>query len=134
MPEEGKETKTPAITSPSLPDFTSVIQSKSLDLETKRKKVLEGLGLRHPRKKYASPDERKAAAKKRREERKAERAKVLGKYGIAPKKKGPRLTKAQRKTRRSKRGKERREFLREQAKQHPELAKKYGIDVSRFKL
>ena len=117
-----------------VPDFTNVLQSQDISVADKRRHVLEGLGLKGKRRKYKSPGERKEAAKKRREERKAVREKALGEYGLQSKAKGPKLTKEQKKARRSGRSKERRSFMREMAKQNPDLAKKYGIDVGRFKL
>ena len=132
--KESKSKEIVAVEEGSVPDFSHILQSKDLSLEDKRRRVLEELKMRKPRRKYASPAERKEAAKKRRDKRKAERVKVLDRYGIAPKKKGPKMSKAERKRRRSKRGKEKRGFLREMARENPELAKTYGIDVSRFKL
>jgi len=117
-----------------LPDFSSVIKSESLSLAEKRKKVLEGLGLKRTKKVYANSEERKAAAKKRREERKATRREYLSRYGLEPRKKGPKLTKEERKKKRSERGKVKRGFLREMARANPDLAKKYGIDPNRFRL
>ena len=136
MPKKGTEI-VPAenlIPVTSTPDFTNILESESLSIAEKRKKVLEELGLRSTRRKYASPEERKEAAKKRRDERRAARAKVLEQYGLEPKTRGPKLTKAEKKKRRSERGKARRSFLREMAKAQPELAKKYGIDPSKFKI
>lgn len=129
LPAGGLQAGTTAI-----PDFSAIIQSESLDLAEKRKKVLEQLGLRRPRKKYATPGERKEASKKRREGRKATRLEALKKYGLEPKKKGPKMSKEERGKKRSERGKSRREFMREMARGSPDLAKKYGIDPSRFKL
>jgi len=135
-----KKENLPAIVQPgtgeavSVPDFSSIITSESLTIAEKRKKVLEGLGMRTRKKKYESVEERKAASKLRREERKKERLSALAQYGLEPRKKGPRKTKAQKKKARSERGKARREFMREMAKASPDLAKKYGIDPSRFKL
>lgn len=117
-----------------VPDFTDVLQSQDISIADKRKHVLEGLGLKGKRRKYKSPEERKEAAKKRKEERKAERDKTLEGYGLLPRVKGPKLTKEQRKVKRSVRSKERRSFMRDMAKQNPDLAKTYGIDVGRFKL
>lgn len=115
-------------------DFSKVIESESLTLAQKRKEVLEALGLKRKKKKYDTPEEKKAAAKKRRDERKATRREVLKKYGLEPRKKGPKMTQAERKKKRSERGKTKRGFLREMARANPDLAKKYGIDPSRFKL
>jgi len=117
-----------------LPDFSNVLQKEDMSIADKRNYVLEQTGLKGRKRKYKSVEERKAAAKARREERKAKRVAVLEKYGLEPKKKGPKLTKEQKKARRSARAKERRSFMREMAKQQPDLAKKYGIDVKRFKL
>lgn len=117
-----------------LPDFSSVLQKEDLSIADKRRIILEGVGLKGKKKKYESVEERKAASKARREERKAKRTEVLAKYGLEPKKKGPKLTKEQKKAKRSARAKERRGFMRDMARQDPDLAKKYGIDVKRFKL
>lgn len=119
---------------PGAPDFTNILQSQDISVADKRRLVLEGVGLKGRKRKYKTAEERKEAAKKRRDERKVSRLEVLTKYGLEPKKKGPKLTKAQKKAKRSARGRERRSFLREMAKENPDLAKKYGIDVSRFKL
>jgi len=138
MVKKGREVQ--AITSPpsligGTPlDFSSVIESESLSMAEKRRKVLEQLGLKGTKKKYATPEERKAASKKRREERKSTRLEVLKKYGLEPRKKGPKMSKEQRKQKRSERGKTKRGFLREMARANPDLAKKYGIDPRRFKL
>jgi len=115
------------------PDFTSVIQSESLTMAEKRRSLLEKLGLKGTKRKYATVEERKEASKVRREKRKSERAEALAEYGLEPKKKGPKLTKEQRKAKRKARGKKRRGFMREMAIANPELAKTYGIDPARFK-
>jgi len=119
---------------PSPKDFASILESESLSMAQKRRQVLEQLGLKGTRKKYASPVERKAASKERREKRKSTRLESLKQYGLEPKVRGPKMSKEERKTKRSERGKTKRGFLREMAKANPELAKKYGIDPSRFKL
>lgn len=119
---------------PGAPDFANVLQSQDISVAEKRRIILEGVGLKGKRRKYKSSEERKEASKKRRGERKVERDKTLEKYGLLPKAKGPKLTKEQKKVKRSKRSKERRSFMRDMAKQNPDLAKKYGIDVGRFKL
>jgi hypothetical protein len=116
------------------PDFSNILSSTELPLAAKRRKILEQLGLRRPKKRYASVEERKKAAKERAKRRKEERLKVLKGYGLEPRKKGPKLTKEQKRERRKARAKAKREFFREMAKQNPDLAKKFGIDPSRFKL
>ena len=129
-----KKKTTTALVPMGVPDFSSVLSTQDMSLSMKRRKVLEELGLRKPKKKYASVEDRKAAAKERAKKRKEERVKVLKQYGLEPKKRGPKLTKAQKTAKRQDRGKVRREFLREMARQNPELAKKFGIDPSRFRL
>ena len=133
-----EERNLPATTSSStevsMPDFSSIVTSEGLSLAEKRKKVLEGLGMRTRKQRYGSVEERKKAAKSRRDKRKKERLEALAKYGLEPRKKGPKKTKAQRKEARSIRGKSKREAFREMAKASPDLAKKYGIDPSRFRL
>lgn len=130
-----KKRETALVAAPAAPpDFTSVIESESISMAEKRKTVLERLGLKGTKRKYETVEERKEAAKKRREKRKSERAEALAKYGLEPKKKGPKLTKEQRKAKRKARGKARRGFMREMARKDPELARTYGIDPKRFKL
>ena len=116
------------------PDFSKIIQSESISMVEKRKLVLEKLGMKGTKKKYATTEERKLAAKERSKKRREERVTALKEYGLEPKAKGPKKTKAQKKATRKARGKSRRSFLREMAKANPELAKKYGIDPKRFKL
>jgi len=115
-------------------DFSKIIQSESISLGEKRKLVLERLGLKTTKKKYATTEERKVAAKARSKTRREERLKALKEYGLEPQKKGPKKTKAQKQASRKARGKSRRNFLREMAKANPDLAKTYGIDPKRFKL
>jgi len=115
-------------------DFKSVIESESLSMAEKRKTVLEKLGLKATKKKYATPEERKTASKLRAKERREARIAALKPYGLEPAVRGPKKTKAQKKAARKARGKARRGFIREMAKASPELAKKYGIDPARFRL
>lgn len=131
--KETAVTPVPAL-GPAPLDFTSVIESETLSIAAKRKHVLEQLGLKGRKRKYATLEERRAASQKRREERKATRLEVFKKYGLEPKEKAPKMTKEQRKQKRSERGKAKREFYRQMARADPALAKKYGIDPKRFKL
>lgn len=116
-----------------MPDFSSILGAPDVPIAIKRKKVLEELGLRRPRKKYESVEERKAAAKERAKKRREERLQVLKRYKLEPKKKGPGLTKAQKKEKRRTRGQDKRQFLREMARQNPDMARKFGIDPTRFR-
>ena len=137
MPKK-KAAETALIVPGSLPvggtsDFSHIIQ-KDIPLAQKRSMILVELGLKKPKKQYATKEERKLAAKERTKERKKERLSVLEKYGLEPKKKGPKLSKEQKKQRRKTRSKAKRTFLRDMARADPEMAKKYGIDPARFKL
>lgn len=121
------------ITSPLAPNLSSIL-SGAKPLSDKRREVLIALGLRRPRQKYTTPALKKTAAKKRRKERKLERNKELAKYGLAPRKRGKKLTTDQKNKRRNERGKNKRAGLREMARANPDLAKKFGIDPTRFRL
>lgn len=117
-----------------LPDLTGITRSEDLSLAEKRKQVLAALGMRKKKQIYATPEDRKAASKARRDKRKADRVETLKKYGLEPRARGPKKTEAERKQARSDRGKRRRAALREMAKLHPDVAARYGIDPSRFRL
>lgn len=116
-----------------VPDFSNVLGNAELTLAEKRKKVLMGLGLRKTKKVYASPAERKAAAKERAKKRREAKLEVLKKYGLEPHAKGPKKSKEEKKAVRKERALHKREFLREMAKADPERAKQFGIDVTRFR-
>ena len=117
-----------------IPDFSGILSSEGLSIGQKRSRILTEMGLKKVKKKYETSEERKAAAKERAGTRKAERNKILEQLGIAPKRKGPKRTKAEKKVLRSQKSKDRRAFIREMAKENPEIAKKYGVDISRFKI
>jgi len=137
-PAGGGEGEIKEITSPLssgiLPDLSDIMNRQFPSLADKRKAVLEALGMRKPRQKYKTVKQRKLAAKKRRKERRKERIDALKRYGIEPRKRGKKLTPEQKKERRNLRGKTKRAGLREMARANPELAKKYGIDIDRFRL
>jgi len=118
-----------------VPDFSNILQSQELTLVDKRRKVLEGLGLRKPRKKYKTKEERKATAKERAKARRAERLQLLEKYGLGARPKGKKKygSKEERKAAGKERAKDKRRFLREMARKNPDLARKYGIDPERFR-
>ena len=114
------------------PDFSNIL-SADIPISLKRQQILTELGLRKPKKKYETIEERKAAAKERAKKKRAEKVKALKPFGLEPKPK-PRKTKAQKKERRKERGRVRRELFREFAKMNPDMAKKAGFDPSRFRL
>ena len=116
------------------PQVSQAMTMEGLSPGERRRAVLVALGLRTPRQKYKSKKQKKSAAKERREQRKKDRLAVFEQYGITPRKRGTRLTPEQKKEKRSERGKQRRALLREMARANPELAKKYGVDPTRFKL
>lgn len=120
--------ETPSISGADIPeDIRSIIQDPFMDLATKRRKVLELRGAApKKKKKYKSPEARKAAAKERAAARKAQRVSELAPFGLEPKKR-EKMTEAERKARRSQRGKAKRAFLKEAAKEFPDLAQKHGL-------
>ena len=143
MAKKGKSTKialvgTPVVGEPTkkatLPDFTNVIKSDVLTEREKRNEILVQLGLKQKKRKYPTPEARKAAAKERSAKRRKERSTVLAQYGLEPKKRGPKRSEDEKAEARRERGKTKRAFIREMARAEPDLAKKYGIDPSRFKL
>lgn len=125
---------TSLVTAGSNAEVERILGLPNLTLSEKRHKVLEALGKVKPKKKYASVAERKAAAKKRAEERKKAKLDVLKKFGLEPSKRGPKKSPEEKKLHRKEKGKQRRSFLREMAKSNPDVAKKFGIDINRFKL
>ncbi len=101
--------------------------------EEKRLLLQRELGLRKTKKKYPTKEARKEAAKVRAKQRRAEKKAVYKEFGIAPAPKGPKRTTEEKKLHRSEKGKSKRNFLKEMAKQNPDIAKKFGIDISRFR-
>ena len=116
------------------PDLSGILRNEELSLAEKRRKVLEQLGMRHPRQKYATPEEKKAAQEARRLKRKADRLEIFKAQGIEPRKRGPKKSKAERAAARKARRHNKTMALKEMALANPDLAKKYGINPSRFKL
>lgn len=114
--------------------FNHILESKELSLSEKKAKLLRELGVTSPKKKYETKEERKEAAKKRAKERKEERDAILSEYGLGPGRRGPKLSKEEKRARRKARAKKKRDFMKEMAKKYPNLAKKYGIDPSKFKI
>lgn len=115
-------------------DISAIIQREDISPSEKRKALLVKLELRQTRRKYKTKAQRTAAAKTRRDKRKTERLSVFEQYGLEPKTRGPKLTAEEKRKKRSTRGKTRRSLFREMARANPEMAKKYGVDPSRFKL
>jgi len=115
------------------PTLQSILESES-SLTEKRRRLLEELGVKKTKKKYPTAAARKEAAKARAAVRREEKKSIYAKYGLEPKPKGPKVSDAERKARRKTKGASKRSFLKEMAKANPDLAKKYGIDVSRFKI
>lgn len=141
MPKKGKSEIVLGSSSPptvmDMPDFSNIIQA-DVPISWKRAFILEQLGEKKTKKKYATKVERQEAAKARAKERREARKALLAPYGLEPKKKVSTLTQEQRKARsrakRRERSLKKKEFLHDMIKSNPELAKKYGIDTGRFKL
>ena len=115
------------------PDFSNIISSPDITMREKRRIVLGKLNMVQPRKKYASVADRKAAAKIRSAARRKERLEKLPEE-LRPKARGAKLTVEQKKEKRTARAHDRRAFINGLAKEHPEMAKARGIDVSRLKI
>ena len=134
---EGGDLTTPIVDVAPVPWNLQVSQAMTMEGLTpseRRRAVLVALGERTPRKKYKTKKEKKAAQKERREERKKKRGVLYEQYGITPRERGTKLTEEEKRQKRSARGKTRRSAFREMARKDPELAKKFGIDPSKFKL
>lgn len=100
------------------------------ELKEMRKKALVEGGLLGKRKKYSSVTERKEAQKRRSKERREEKHKFLAEKGLyAPRVK---LTKEQKKLRRSMKSKMRRAAMVDYAKSHPEEAIAAGFNPNRL--
>jgi len=117
------------------PDIREILEHPGKSKAQKRKEVLVALGLRTTKKKYKTPADRKKAAKERTAARKTQRLGILGALGLQPEKR-EKLTDEERKDRsktaRQRRTSSKRDFIRDMAERNPSLAKKYGIDISRF--
>jgi len=104
----------------------------------KRREILYLTGLRTRRApKVALTEEvRKALRKKKAQERRKKNKTIFAQFGIAPQKR-VKLSRAQKEQRaregRQKRYERKKDFLFEAVQQNPDLAKRYGIDINRFK-
>lgn len=94
--------------------------------------ALRLLGLRGTRQKYATEAERKAAQKAARQARKAKNRSELEEMGLAPKPRGPKMTKEEKRARRRVRSGDKREFSRQMALKFPDMAREYGLDPDRI--
>lgn len=90
---------------------------------------MEG-GLLKPRQRYESKEERKVAARERAKERRETRKSYLEEKGVSPAARKAKLTKAEKKVKSKTLRKYRNIYLRE----HPEEAKKLGIDLGRLRV
>ncbi len=118
------------------PRIQEILDNPDLTLREKRKLIDKELGLRKPRKKYATEAERKAAAAERSKQRRSGRASTYEHYGLG---RGPRveLTPEQKKERRKRRRQDRRSLessLAAMAKAHPEIAREHGIDPNKIRV
>ena len=114
-------------------DLNSILSNADLSASQKRKSYFTQLGIAKPKKKYASPAERKAAAKERAKQRRAERINMLPE-ALRPKPRGPKLSPEQKREKRSARRHAKRDFLHEMARANPEAAQRFGINPGRFKI
>jgi len=116
----------------SVDDFTKILNNPNLTKKQKVDLILKAKGLKTPRKRYASVEERKKAAAQRAKERRKKQLEDLPPE-LRPK---PRvkLTKAQKKEKRRAHNASNRAALRELAKANPDLARRFGINPDRFRI
>ena len=121
----------------STPDFSNIIGNENLSASEKRRAAWELMGVRQPRQRYASKEERKAASKARAKERRAKKLALLPEE-LRPKPRGPKMTVEEKRQKRSERTKNKRQtyhdVLREVNKTNPGLLKQYGININRFRV
>ena len=116
-------------------DFSKIKVDKSKSLAEQRRQVAIELGLRKPRKIYETPQARKAAAKKRADDKRELKRLAYEKAGI-PFGKRKKMTVEERKEHRTEKRHAKKDILdwgKSFMKEHPEEAKKYGIDPSKYK-
>lgn len=112
----------------SMPTLDDILKDPGLSMAQKRHKALIFEGYKVPRQRYGSKEEKKTAAKKRRDTAKDTRLAFYKKLGIEPKAK-VRLSKEERKERSKARSKTKRSSVAELIRLHPEAAKSLGIKV-----
>lgn len=112
--------------------FANLKIDKSLPMKEQRRQALLQLGMKQTRKRYETPAERKEAAKRRSKERRDKRNAELSKLGLGP---TPRvkLTHEEKVEKRKEKRHTKNDFFKEMLKTHPEEAKKFGIDPSKWK-
>ena len=116
-----------------LPDINHIINDSSLTMKEKRVKALKELGLRGSKGKYGSKDEAKAASKKKSKERRDKNRSKLIELGLLkPREKISDAERDRRKLERRVKRKNEKLGFRKLAKDHPEIAKEYGIDPKRM--
>ena len=116
-----------------LPDINHIINDSSLTMKEKRVKALKELGLRGSKGKYGSKDEAKAASKaKGKQRRDKNRAKLIELGLLKPREKMSDAERDRRKLERRAKRKNEKLGFRKLAKDHPEIAKEYGIDPKRM--
>jgi hypothetical protein len=115
--------------------FANLKVDHSLPLSEQRRQVAMQLGLRKPRKVYESPQARKAAAKARADAKRELKRQAYAKAGI-PFGVRKKMTPEERKQHRTEKRHEKKDILswgKTFMKEHPEEARKYGIDPTKFK-
>jgi hypothetical protein len=114
-------------------EISSLIETPGLTWREKRHRALEMTGELKPRKKYASRDERKLAAKERAKQRRLDRSARLSAIhpDLAPK---PRVKRSieEKRARRSERGKLKRTALKELKTKYPDIANELGLNFRRL--
>lgn len=117
-------------------DVSDILGKEDLSKRDKQVRILERLGAKKTRKKYATVAERKKAQADRQKAAREENRKVLEQYGIAPKKRVT-LSDSERREHQKKYRRERarreKSLLRDVMKANPTLARQYGFDPTRVR-
>lgn len=107
-------------------DVQSILRKPDLSPKDKRRAIAELIGLKKPKKIYATPAERKAAAAARAEKRRKKNNDIWKKIGIAPQKR-EKMSPEQKKARRSEKAKDKRALFADMVKRDPDKAAKFGF-------
>lgn len=116
-----------------LPSINHILNNPSMSIKEKRVAALKELGLRGSKGKYKTPEEAKAASKaKGKARRDKNRAKLIELGLLKPREKMSDAERERRKLERRAKRKTEKLGFRKLAKDHPEIAKEYGIDPKRM--
>lgn len=113
-------------------DVSDILSDNTLSRQQKAQRILVRTGMKKTRKKYETEEDRKAAAKERKEKRRAERLNVLSGVNLAPAQRA-KLSPEEKKARRKQKSAQRRDFFRAAAISNPELAAKFNVNPANIR-